>query len=76
MIGNVPGATGTAHELTTREQNLFGEKYSERDAQGPRPVTRQEEGIGLMKAPRWWRRYDRTPVVELGRTNPTRVGSS
>jgi phospholipid/cholesterol/gamma-HCH transport system substrate-binding protein len=27
-----------------------------------------------MKAPSWWRRYDRTPVVELGRTNPTRVG--
>jgi len=27
-----------------------------------------------MKAPSWWRRYDRTPVVELGRTNPTRMG--
>ena len=27
-----------------------------------------------MKAPRWWRRYDRVPVVELGQTNPTRVG--
>jgi phospholipid/cholesterol/gamma-HCH transport system substrate-binding protein len=27
-----------------------------------------------MKAPSWWRRYDRTPVVELGRSNPTRVG--
>jgi len=27
-----------------------------------------------MKAPRWWRRYERTPVVELGRTSPTRVG--
>jgi ABC-type transporter Mla subunit MlaD len=28
VLGNVPGATGTAHELTSREQNLFGEKYS------------------------------------------------
>ncbi len=28
VIGNVPGATGTAHEVTTREQNLFGEPYS------------------------------------------------
>jgi len=28
VIGNVPGVTGTNHELTTREQNLFGEKYS------------------------------------------------
>ena len=27
VIGNVPGATGTTHEVTTREQNLFGEKY-------------------------------------------------
>jgi len=27
-----------------------------------------------MKAPSWWRRYDRTPVKELGRSNPTRVG--
>lgn len=27
VIGNVPGATGTAHEITSREQNLFGEKY-------------------------------------------------
>jgi phospholipid/cholesterol/gamma-HCH transport system substrate-binding protein len=27
VTSNVPGATGTAHELTTREQNLFGEKY-------------------------------------------------
>ena len=29
MIGNVPGATGTTHEVTTREENLFGEKYPE-----------------------------------------------
>ncbi len=28
-----------------------------------------------MKAPRWWRRYDRTPVVELGRTSPARTGA-
>jgi len=28
VIGNVPGTTGTAHEVTAREQNLFGEKYS------------------------------------------------
>jgi ABC-type transporter Mla subunit MlaD len=28
VIGNVAGTTGTAHELTTREQNLFGEPYS------------------------------------------------
>jgi len=27
VLGNVPGATGTAHEITTREQNLFSEKY-------------------------------------------------
>ncbi len=27
-----------------------------------------------MKAPSWWRRYDRTPVVELGRSNPAHVG--
>ena len=27
-----------------------------------------------MKAPSWWKRYDRVPVVELGRTSPTRVG--
>ena len=27
VIGNVPGATGTTHEVTAREQNLFGEKY-------------------------------------------------
>jgi phospholipid/cholesterol/gamma-HCH transport system substrate-binding protein len=27
-----------------------------------------------MKAPSWWRRYDRTPVVELGRSSPVRVG--
>ncbi len=27
-----------------------------------------------MKAPGWWRRYDRTPVVELGRTNPDARG--
>ena len=28
-----------------------------------------------MKTPRFWRRYDRTPVVELGRTNPARAGA-
>jgi ABC-type transporter Mla subunit MlaD len=28
-----------------------------------------------VKAPSFWRRYDRTPVVELGKTNPTRVGA-
>jgi phospholipid/cholesterol/gamma-HCH transport system substrate-binding protein len=28
-----------------------------------------------MKAPRLWGRYDRTPVVELGRTNPVRMGA-
>jgi ABC-type transporter Mla subunit MlaD len=27
VTGNVPGATGTTHEITTREENLFGEKY-------------------------------------------------
>jgi ABC-type transporter Mla subunit MlaD len=27
VIGNVPGATGTAHEITARENNLFGERY-------------------------------------------------
>ncbi len=27
VIGNVPGVTGTTHEITTREENLFGEKY-------------------------------------------------
>jgi hypothetical protein len=27
VVGNVPGATGTTHEITSREQNLFGEKY-------------------------------------------------
>lgn len=27
VTGNVPGATGANHELTTREQNLFGEPY-------------------------------------------------
>lgn len=27
VTGNVPGATGTAHEITTRGQNLFGEPY-------------------------------------------------
>jgi phospholipid/cholesterol/gamma-HCH transport system substrate-binding protein len=27
-----------------------------------------------MNGPRFWRRYDRTPVVELGRTNPVRIG--
>jgi ABC-type transporter Mla subunit MlaD len=27
VLGNVPGVTGTAHEITTREQNLFSEKY-------------------------------------------------
>jgi ABC-type transporter Mla subunit MlaD len=27
VIGNAASATGTSHELTTREQNLFGEKY-------------------------------------------------
>jgi len=27
VIGNVPGNSGTTHEATTREQNLFGEKY-------------------------------------------------
>jgi ABC-type transporter Mla subunit MlaD len=29
-----------------------------------------------MKMPRFWGRYDRTPVVELGRTNPVRVGAA
>jgi len=29
VIGNVPGVTGTTHEVTTREQNLFSEKYPE-----------------------------------------------
>jgi phospholipid/cholesterol/gamma-HCH transport system substrate-binding protein len=28
-----------------------------------------------MKAPRFWRRYDRTPVIELGRRNPARAGA-
>jgi phospholipid/cholesterol/gamma-HCH transport system substrate-binding protein len=28
-----------------------------------------------MSPPRFWRRYDRTPVVELGRTNPARAGA-
>lgn len=27
-----------------------------------------------MKAPRFWRRYDRTPVRDLGHSNPTRIG--
>jgi hypothetical protein len=27
VIGNVPGATGTNHEFTSRDQNLYGEKY-------------------------------------------------
>ncbi len=27
-----------------------------------------------MRSPRFWRRYDQTPVVELGRSNPVRVG--
>jgi hypothetical protein len=27
VVGNVPGSTGTSHEGTSREQNLFGEKY-------------------------------------------------
>ena len=27
VVGNVPGTTGTVHEITTREDNLFGEKY-------------------------------------------------
>jgi MlaD protein len=27
VIGNVPGVTGTTHEITNREDNLFGEKY-------------------------------------------------
>jgi ABC-type transporter Mla subunit MlaD len=27
VIGNVPGNTGTTHEATTREQNLFGQPY-------------------------------------------------
>jgi ABC-type transporter Mla subunit MlaD len=27
VIGNVPGTTGATHEVTTREQNLFSEKY-------------------------------------------------
>ncbi len=27
VIGNVPGNLGTKHEATTREQNLYGEKY-------------------------------------------------
>ncbi len=27
VIGNVPGTTGTTHEITSREENLFGEKY-------------------------------------------------
>ncbi len=27
VVGNVPGTTGTVHELTTRNENLFGEKY-------------------------------------------------
>jgi phospholipid/cholesterol/gamma-HCH transport system substrate-binding protein len=28
-----------------------------------------------MKAPSFWRRYDRTPVVELGRASATRIGA-
>jgi phospholipid/cholesterol/gamma-HCH transport system substrate-binding protein len=27
-----------------------------------------------MNSPRWWKRYDRTPVVELQKTNPVRFG--
>ncbi len=27
VVGNVPGTTGTVHELTTRNESLFGEKY-------------------------------------------------
>ena len=27
-----------------------------------------------MSGLRFWRRYDRTPVVELGRSNPVRIG--
>jgi len=27
VIGNAPGTTGTVHELTTRNENLFAEKY-------------------------------------------------
>jgi ABC-type transporter Mla subunit MlaD len=27
VIGNAPGTTGTNHEVTSREENLFGEKY-------------------------------------------------
>ncbi len=27
-----------------------------------------------MKSPSWWRRYDRTPVIELGQSNPARMG--
>jgi ABC-type transporter Mla subunit MlaD len=42
VIGNVPGATGGTHEVTSREQNLFSEKYP----------TATLEDLGLAKAPK------------------------
>ncbi len=41
VIGNVPGVTGSAHELTTREQNLFGEPYPS--------ATQQDLGLSSAK---------------------------
>ena len=73
----------TNREFTTREQNLFGEKYSPRrsrtlgiatapKAKKTAKKTTKKQGEEKMSRLRWWRRHDEIPVVELNRTSPVR----
>ena len=73
-IGNLPAADVTKNrEFTSREQNVYGEKYpaATLKALGLSSSSKGEEG---MKRPRFWRRHDEIPVVELSRANPVRAG--
>ena len=75
VVGHVPGATGTVHELTTRNESLFGEKYPSSVLKNlGLPTGEKKSGGEQMSRARWWRRYDQVPASQLGRKNPVRYG--
>ncbi len=62
-IGNLPAADVTKNrEFTSREQNLYGEKYADLDAASTRAGVELEGEEEVKLA---WRRHDEIPVVEL-----------
>ena len=78
-IGNLPAADVTKNrEFTSREQNVYGEKYPEATLKAlglakPKSSSKSKSKGREVKL-RFWRRHDEIPVVELSRVNPMRAG--